>query len=609
MERPINRKLSRRQLLKLSGMTLLGTPLAAACGPSATAPQASGATAVAEATAVSATAVPATVVAEQAQALLPPELMPGSPNHPNGWATKLPPLPRGVPYQPPITLTASRNVNASMVFAEGDSIENSPFTRMIKQLFGIEWKVGFTFTDTDDAGQKYNLALASGDLPDLMEGLPLPVYQQMLQAGLLEDITEVWEREADPDAVKQPLEYGDGLAWSYAAVNGRKMGIPVVEAAAQNDKLLWIREDWLEKVGLEVPTTLDELAVVAKAFAEANLGQGAPGTTVGLNAAMEYNTWYSSLDPVFGAFGVIPGFWSEEGAGLVYDSTRPEMKEALALLRTWYADGVIPADFFTVSTADSANVVGGNRTGLHFSPFFAPLFGIKDSITNDPSARWIFADVPVGPSGRRGKAWSNPYPASVFAFRKGFPHVDAVIKQTNWLAQLVQAPANRYHGWENRDYAWEGDVVVAGPLGSNGSTKQFFGPVGSNANNRTDPLYLQKQYQLEEEWAKLPVEQRDAYQIFATEDPSGLQPLARRSYLFATERSEQDGIKNRFTALPTPAMSTLGTEMTRLEQEAFIAIIKGDKDIDAFDAFVASWKQVGGDKVTEEVNAWWQSRR
>ncbi|WP_281426275.1 hypothetical protein [Paenibacillus agaridevorans] len=41
----------------------------------------------------------------------------------------------------------------------------------------------------------------------------------------------------------------------------------------------------------------------------------------------------------------------------------------------------------------------------------------------------------------------------------------------------------------------------------------------------------------------------------------------------------------------------------------FNEIIYGKKPIDAFDQFVSDWKAGGGDKMTEEVNAWYDSAK
>ena len=224
----------------------------------------------------------------QGMGAIPAELHPGSPNNPRGWTTTLPPIPDGMPVDPPVTITGSRR--GPWEFADGDDIENSPFTRLNAAVTGINWKLAFTWTDNEgEVLQKYNLAIASDELPDFMETVPLQVYSELLENDLLEDITEVWDEVAHPVWLKEAMSFSDGIAWRLAEVNGRKMGVPYIEQAAQNDKVLWIRQDWLDAVGMDAPTTIDELHAVATAFVEADMGQGGEGTTLGIAANRQVN--------------------------------------------------------------------------------------------------------------------------------------------------------------------------------------------------------------------------------------------------------------------------------------------------------------------------------
>lgn len=43
--------------------------------------------------------------------------------------------------------------------------------------------------------------------------------------------------------------------------------------------------------------------------------------------------------------------------------------------------------------------------------------------------------------------------------------------------------------------------------------------------------------------------------------------------------------------------------MDKLEDEMYLQIIVGEKPVDYFDEFVSQWKALGGDTLTEEVQA------
>ena len=44
-----------------------------------------------------------------------------------------------------------------------------------------------------------------------------------------------------------------------------------------------------------------------------------------------------------------------------------------------------------------------------------------------------------------------------------------------------------------------------------------------------------------------------------------------------------------------------------LEKQTYTNIIYGNEPIEAFDTFVEEWKAQGGDQITEEVNAWYET--
>ena len=155
---------------------------------------------------------------------------------------------------------------------------------------------GPTF-EGEELDQKMNLALAAGDIPDFMPGIGLSIFQDMVAGDLVADITDVYEATADPKWVKESLEWGDHQLWAFAEVDGRKLAFPRVAQAGQNEQILFIREDWLEKVGMEPPTTLDEMEAVAKAFVTNDLGAGPPGTTVAIAASRDLQSWYGGLGP------------------------------------------------------------------------------------------------------------------------------------------------------------------------------------------------------------------------------------------------------------------------------------------------------------------------
>ena len=70
---------------------------------------------------------------------------------------------------------------------------------------------------------------------------------------------------------------------------------------------------------------------------------------------------------------------------------------------------------------------------------------------------------------------------------------------------------------------------------------------------------------------------------------------------------EDTFVQSAFYGSPTPTMVSRQSTLETQEIETFTRIIQGSS-LDEFDAFVESWKSLGGDDITAEVNEWAQSR-
>jgi putative aldouronate transport system substrate-binding protein len=588
--------LSRRQFLQLSG--IVGTSVVlAACAPAAPpAPPAS-----------TETGSGATTASTQAAQSIPELLgadMPGSPNHARGWTTTLPDLPAGLPPEParaPIEISATRRVDAQTRFAGGDSLDNNPWSRMIEKLFGVKFTVAWTWATADEANSKYNLAMASGDLPDYLETVPATIFVKMVEADMLEEISDAYTTYANQLWQDTWAEYGE-RPWTWVKINDGIYGIPRVEQLAHNDTIMWYRADWFEELGLEVPTTLDELHAAAKAIVDADIGMGAPGTTIGLLANRDYaHTWYGSLDSIWASHGVVPSHWSKDGNKLSFDGIQPEMKEPLALLNQWYNDGLLRRDFFTLNTSDSIQDLAASQCGIHFTPSWGANL---DAIRNNPSARWGFASAPAGPRGV-ARHTENNFRESPFCFRKGMQHVDKVFEITNWMMELTEEFDRRFHGWEGHNYEWQGDEVANTGIGW---MPWAPGPIGTRGSGMIDPRRNVNEFRYQDaEWGPIPEDERDAMQNLILSDPTGVNILQRESRIFILDTADQ-GKLTELQRLPTPTMVERGADLQKLLDENILGIIIGEKPLSDFDNMVAQWKSMGGDRVTDEVNEWWASK-
>ncbi len=173
-------------------------------------------------------------------------------------------------YDEPITLKISVFDRGT---AGGTAVDNNYYTDWIQKNFGdprninIEW----TVIPRSEEVQKLNILMASGEAPDICftyDGSLLNNY--VAQGGLYEltDLVEKYGTHLKEFLGQQVLNAG--------RLNGGLYTIPArrVVIAAFN---CFIREDWLEKLNMEIPTTKEELLTVLRAFRDNDMnGNGDP---------------------------------------------------------------------------------------------------------------------------------------------------------------------------------------------------------------------------------------------------------------------------------------------------------------------------------------------
>lgn len=124
--------------------------------------------------------------------------------------------------------------------------------------------------------EKLNLIMSSGQLPDLVSLSPYP--ELMVKYGMEGAFIPVQDliKEHAPDikkALDNPLP-GDKLPYTMdcwaelTASDGNVYTVPLLSSANAIGAVYAIRDDWLQKLNLKTPETLDDLYTALKAFKE-----------------------------------------------------------------------------------------------------------------------------------------------------------------------------------------------------------------------------------------------------------------------------------------------------------------------------------------------------
>jgi putative aldouronate transport system substrate-binding protein len=186
---------------------------------------------------------------------------------------------------------------------------------------------------------KLNSMIAAGEIPDIMEArmddLGGEVYRSLSSEGQLIDI-EAFIKQHPGQYPLIEARIQDPDASRYRADDGKLYAIP--RLFGEWDHAWYIRQDWLDQLGLSMPTTLDELYTVLKLFVERDLdGQKNTGLTLS-------NAWW--LNHIYA--GYTGGFnWAERNGKYIYNFNLPEIKAAFQYIHKLYAENLLDKEFFT----------------------------------------------------------------------------------------------------------------------------------------------------------------------------------------------------------------------------------------------------------------------
>lgn len=495
-------------------------------------------------------------------------------------------------YDEPVTLNIAKSISTQNTnLPSGDTVEDNEYYRFIQKKLNVTVKHEWQTESSEAYDQKMGLAISSRDLPDAFV-VDEKQLKQLVEADLIADLTEVYEKTASPLVKEYYESYGDRVL-SRATFDGKLMAIPSTNIGGEFN-LTWIRQDWLDNLGLQPPKTVDDLVAIAEAFVKNDPDGNGVADTIGITGVPSlagYNLTHG-FDPIFGAFNAYKGQWlKDESGGIQYSSTLPEMKTALGKLRDMYASGIIDKEF--AIRKDTNELVAGNKVGIVFGPWWIPYAPLPDSVKNDPKAEWRVFQAPLDENGKYNVYGQNPT-GRYLVVSKDYPNPEAVMKVFN-----VQIDGIRKRDPESKDlYA------------------------GLNVNWTIWPLSITVDYedivyrgylQLKEAWEKkdpsilTDEELKAQYENVKKNEENPKKDIA--AWADATARLEAPSalapdnlnyVRSEFFGV-TPTMEQKWAILTKMENETFLKIVLGEEPLDAFDRFVSEWSSLGGDKIIEEI--------
>ncbi|MFB4328253.1 extracellular solute-binding protein [Paenibacillus sp. CR_12] len=513
-------------------------------------------------------------------------------------------------YEEPVQISISIEIDPTdNELPPGDTPLDNQYTRQIKEALNVDVDHQFAASG-QNLRQRISLAIASNDLPDAMVVNAVEL-RQLVEADQIADLTEVYEQYASPD-IKTIIENTNGAALDAVTFDGKIMALPGVQANADGIHLLWIRQDWLDKLNLEPPTTMAELEEVARAFVENDPDGNGQRDTIGITGPESGGKLYANFlesknnlygfDAIFSAHDSFPGYWLEgEDGSPVYGSILPETREALASLRDLYSKGLIDPEMGVRNKADEPIIAG--KSGMFFAPWWMAYGPLTNAVKNDAEANWQAYALPLNQNGEFKPHAATPSTEFVVV-RKDYEHPEVPMKLLNNLFKNEQEntfdPSKGGPGYYPLRvvYAPSDEIeftvkALRDVLAGNKTAEDF-------ANNKAYKL-------LPSDIASIKTIKNEPYDSMdlSTWNPEANWGAWTRSYSIMV--GGRPLVDTEFEEVPsllyeqTPLMESRWVNLRKLEDETFLRIIMGAAPLETFDSFVENWKRQGGDQITQEV--------
>ncbi len=491
-------------------------------------------------------------------------------------------------------MTGANNSN----MPEGDTYENNVYTRYLKDLLNIQNEDAFEATESQYS-TNVTMAIASNKLPDVMVVDDYEDLVLLVEGDQIADLTEVYENCASETIKEIYNSYGDSI-FNNVMFDGKLMAIPETNIS-DGPNLLWLRKDWLDALGLPEPKTLEDVETIVKAFVEKHPGTAA-GKTTGLicNTTLTGEKGYSYeylVDIVFSNFGAYPKHWIKNDKGeVVYGSVQPEVKNALKLLNRWYNQGILDRDFLLRTSSNLIELVVQEKCGAFFGPWWAPNNPLCNAMQENPAAEWKPYLISTDGSGITTYCSQNPGYKYVVV-RKGYKHPELVVKQ---LSALFDYAMNDLTDTTEMEQYFQQNVdPTARPLAinvdyNNALMRCYEGIQDVMAGKRSEDT--------------LTLVERAYYQscklYMESPELTGVDEWAAYSSRIEACSLIANGNVKKKESLFFGTTETMKSEWWKLkvkEQNAFLQIITGEKDISYFEQFVSEWNNEGGNAITQEV--------
>jgi putative aldouronate transport system substrate-binding protein len=447
--------------------------------------------------------------------------------------------------------------------------------KLVKDATGVDVKLTFV-TEGSQYTPKLQARAAANDLPDLYYS-DATTQSQLTSQGLAGDWTPLldkmptWVKEHEVTRFK-PVGTFDG---KLTGLTGRT-GYPYKPVVV-------IRKDWLKKLNLTAPKTLDQYLDVMKAFTERDPDGNGKKDTYGWTGAIKADGSLFGFDPIFGAFDAL-GLWQQSGDSVEFVGTSDKYRQALEFIDKMNKAGVIDPDWKAQKPEDTAIKYQSGKIGFMQNDWCAALCAGNYSLfqkANPKGAVEIIAP-PTGPSGASG---SGTYSAAGMMLGISQRAIDAgkgdkIAKVLDWMG---------------------GPGYIPTVFGEEGKTKGYVKDAGGQIHFNNSNVDYASNLQLVAMGIKGTTEElKSRYGGASTTQGDGSSWSANEWLDQLATYPKKD--VTSMAALPPPPIES-GADLTRAINEGAYKFASGAQPLSGWADYVANVKRIGLDKWTQDAQS------
>lgn len=352
-------------------------------------------------------------------------------------ATEAPAEEKGITFPLAEKMTFTGYANYMSTEAGKGDLNDSEAWKIVKERANIE--IELTSVLADERAEKLGLLFASGDYPDMLIKCNLSGEEYGVKEGILIPLEDlIREYAPNLEAFLDENNY-----WPYiTSSDGHVYTLPY-EMTVQNPfQKYWINTKWMETLGLEEPTSYEELYEVLKAFKEQDPNGNGEADEIPITAC---TATLPHLLLTYADYPIHINKWLGVKDGeLVYVPMQEDYKEFLAYLAKLYGEGLLDPESFT------QNISQQSAKGKS-AEIFGSFFRANPSATVGTEFYQNFRILTPFHEGTYAR--NNPVEAGTFAITDACENPEVLMAWVDYF-YTEEGATLAYMGVEGLSYKW-----------------------------------------------------------------------------------------------------------------------------------------------------------